>query len=519
MKNFLRVLLVVSLLCIPYLVSAQITNLKINNVSSNFSLVSGDTLRWEYNCPVGASVTVEVWYDVNHNGTIDPGTDVSYGVFTQTDGGTGQNGPGDMDGVADGHVLFYQPVGISPGNYIFRFTNGASVATEAGTVSHLASPAHLISGHVTPPAGKSAQYIDVLISRSTGSGRPNSWDAMTDASGNFQIEMNADTTGNPWYVQVQTNPYPPSIITPQDTAITIITNPSGINLVFQPAAAQVAGYLKDDSGTPIQNTVYVSASSGNFSNFSRYIQTDGTGLFQIGFLEGEIEQTQSQHWILSTTYDGNGITDHMIAQKTLPILHTNDSLFYNLVSYKVNSTIQGVVELDGHPMSSPVQVGASNPDTGASFVWTDNSGNFTIMVSNKIFNYSLYLQNYYIPPNEMVPNVVVHPGQTGIVFNITTTGVAGTSAKIPTIFSLSQNYPNPFNPTTVIQFTVPSNGRAVLKVFNVLGQEVATLFDGEAAAGMIHQAQFNAANLASGIYFSRLEFGGKVQMKKMVLLK
>ena len=87
------------------------------------------------------------------------------------------------------------------------------------------------------------------------------------------------------------------------------------------------------------------------------------------------------------------------------------------------------------------------------------------------------------------------------------------------VFSLDQNYPNPFNPTATIQFTVPSEERATLKVYNAIGQEVVTLFSDEAAAGVIHQVQFNGSNLASGIYFSRLEFGGKMQMKKMLLLK
>ncbi len=100
-----------------------------------------------------------------------------------------------------------------------------------------------------------------------------------------------------------------------------------------------------------------------------------------------------------------------------------------------------------------------------------------------------------------------------------TTGVKEAKSEIPAVFSLAQNYPNPFNPSTMIQFTVPSTGRAVLKVFNVLGQEVATLFNGEATAGVNHQVQFNASNLASGVYFSRLEFGGKMQMNKMLLLK
>jgi hypothetical protein len=66
---------------------------------------------------------------------------------------------------------------------------------------------------------------------------------------------------------------------------------------------------------------------------------------------------------------------------------------------------------------------------------------------------------------------------------------------------------------------VPSDGRATLRVYNTLGQEVAVLFDGETTAGVYHQVQFNGSNLASGIYFSRLEFGGKMQVKKMLLLK
>jgi hypothetical protein len=89
----------------------------------------------------------------------------------------------------------------------------------------------------------------------------------------------------------------------------------------------------------------------------------------------------------------------------------------------------------------------------------------------------------------------------------------------PNVFALGQNYPNPFNPSTTIQFTVPADGRTTLKVFNTLGEEVATLFDGPATAGEYHQAMFDASRLASGIYFSRLEFNGKTQVKKMMLVK
>jgi hypothetical protein len=90
---------------------------------------------------------------------------------------------------------------------------------------------------------------------------------------------------------------------------------------------------------------------------------------------------------------------------------------------------------------------------------------------------------------------------------------------LATGFDLAQNYPNPFNPTTNISFTVPENGYASLRIFNTLGQEVASLFNGEAKSGIRNQVQFNGTGMASGTYFSRLEYGGKVLLKKIQLMK
>jgi hypothetical protein len=91
--------------------------------------------------------------------------------------------------------------------------------------------------------------------------------------------------------------------------------------------------------------------------------------------------------------------------------------------------------------------------------------------------------------------------------------------EIPKVFTLNQNYPNPFNPTTNIDFSVAANGKAVLKVYNILGQEVAELYNGEAQAGKIIQTHFDASRLASGIYFSRLEADSKSLVKRMMFVK
>lgn len=89
----------------------------------------------------------------------------------------------------------------------------------------------------------------------------------------------------------------------------------------------------------------------------------------------------------------------------------------------------------------------------------------------------------------------------------------------PAAFALAQNYPNPFNPETIIRFSVEAAGTARMKVYDAVGREVATLFDGAAESGRYYTVSFNGAGLSSGTYFCRLESGSKVEMKRMVLMK
>lgn len=103
------------------------------------------------------------------------------------------------------------------------------------------------------------------------------------------------------------------------------------------------------------------------------------------------------------------------------------------------------------------------------------------------------------------------------------TDVFGNSFDIPEKFSLYQNYPNPFNPSTTIQYTIPLDERretinVALKVFDVLGNEIATLVDEEKPSGM-YNVQFTMNNLGSGIYFYQLKAGDYLETKKMVLSK
>ena len=88
----------------------------------------------------------------------------------------------------------------------------------------------------------------------------------------------------------------------------------------------------------------------------------------------------------------------------------------------------------------------------------------------------------------------------------------------PREFELEQNYPNPFNPTTAISYQLSAVSKVTLKVYDVLGREVATLVDGEMNAGM-HEVTFDASRLASGIYLYQVRAGAFTATRKLLLLK
>ncbi len=162
---------------------------------------------------------------------------------------------------------------------------------------------------------------------------------------------------------------------------------------------------------------------------------------------------------------------------------------------------------------------------GISVFLNDGLGNFTTR------------ENCYFPYADGVPWSIIASdfdldGRTDIAITSTSDSLyvlynlgGGTvgikdldNEEIPVAFSLAQNFPNPFNPTTTIQFSLPQAGNISLKIFNLLGEEVKTLVNDFKQSGK-HSVQFNANNLASGIYFYRIQAGNFVETKKMILIK
>lgn len=109
-------------------------------------------------------------------------------------------------------------------------------------------------------------------------------------------------------------------------------------------------------------------------------------------------------------------------------------------------------------------------------------------------------------------------GTTRVYKKLNPSGVEDDRNPVPLAFALQQNYPNPFNPSTNISFTLPSKTFVLLKVFNLLGEEVAILVNEELLPGT-HLHQWNAGGIPSGVYFYRLQAGNFVETKKLVLLR
>jgi hypothetical protein len=90
--------------------------------------------------------------------------------------------------------------------------------------------------------------------------------------------------------------------------------------------------------------------------------------------------------------------------------------------------------------------------------------------------------------------------------------------EIPDTFTLLQNYPNPFNPSTHIRYVVPERSFVSVRVYNILGAQVAVADEGDRDAG-VHEVTFDAARLPSGEYFVRMTSGSFTETKKMLVLK
>jgi hypothetical protein len=167
---------------------------------------------------------------------------------------------------------------------------------------------------------------------------------------------------------------------------------------------------------------------------------------------------------------------------------------------------QHMVELAGGNKSTDVPILVSGANGPLTIGWRIRGTPATLLVDGKAIALS----------GEGSVNGVesVEQAAPGIRLLISSAQVAET----PKEYGLDQNYPNPFNPTTELRYRVPRESRVVLKIYDVLGEDVATLVDRNESPG-IYTAQWDAGNFGGGVYFARLTAERFVQSRKILLLK
>ena len=153
----------------------------------------------------------------------------------------------------------------------------------------------------------------------------------------------------------------------------------------------------------------------------------------------------------------------------------------------------------------PNTTGVSAPTTAGTFTYTYTYKILSNWVDTAIYTVA-FVQND-------VNKEVINSGKGSYPM-----GITGNNQQTPLDYRLGQNYPNPFNPVTVIQFDLPQRGYTSLKVYDVLGNLVYTLVNGELNAG-IYNYEFDGSDLASGVYVYKLESGSYTSSKRMVLVK
>jgi photosystem II stability/assembly factor-like uncharacterized protein len=154
--------------------------------------------------------------------------------------------------------------------------------------------------------------------------------------------------------------------------------------------------------------------------------------------------------------------------------------------------------------------------TDAGVFYTTNLGSEWSVLGTGLPNSPVFDINYHQPTQKLVAGT---HGRSLFEFDLS--GINGVDNKEDLIvdnFILYQNFPNPFNPSTTINFILPDNEFVSLKIYDVIGNEVAILLDEEKPAGS-HTVEFDASKLGSGTYFYKLQAGNNIQTRKMLLLK
>ncbi len=212
--------------------------------------------------------------------------------------------------------------------------------------------------------------------------------------------------------------------------------------------------------------------------------------------------------------------------------------YYNPNRLKLYKTMEAIIKLRNSYSVFQGRAVMNVTDSMKTISFPDSSmkvkivGNFGVFQGSMVPNFSQtgmwydYFTGDSLTVTNLTASIPLAPGEYHIYTNVKLpapdlsipTDVRENNFSLVNDYKLEQNYPNPFNPSTQIDYQIPKSGFVTLKVYDILGREVATLVNHEKRAGK-YSIVFNNSNLSSGIYFYRLQAGSYTEVRKMMLLK
>lgn len=286
----------------------------------------------------------------------------------------------------------------------------------------------------------------------------------------------------------------------------------------------ISGIVKSESGEPIQSAMVIGMSAE--SNQFHYAISDSSGIYSIPNLPiGKYYVLFVAKWYVPEFYDNALKWENAIALGVTKDFQGIDASLSKITTPADDTSlvvITGYIKSpDDIPLPGAVVTATSSDNVITGYAITDAEGAFKIEGLTKgNYNIQASLVNY-VSKNE---SVTVGSSRSTQVLNFAMKPASVTSVyekpklSIPEKLQLVQNHPNPFNPSTIITFTLPNSENVVLKVYNIIGQEVVTLVSGRLNAGT-YRIPFDAKGLGSGVYLYQLKTGSVSIVKKMLLTK
>ncbi len=352
-------------------------------------------------------------------------------------------------------------------------------------------------------------------------------------SGTFQVQIPVTTVGYNSQVTLTSEVDPPNagITVSFPNGNTVNTFPASFNVqVSSNSSVPTGAYRIIITGTNSNGKVHKTSVSylvgkniinvnANRSIFQFKVDNNtytGSSLFNWDLngthtLSAISPQVSGSTRYIFTSWSDNGDTSHQITASA------------NVSSYTVNYKTQFKLISQITPGNLPVTVNGGNL-----FYDSASTVNFSPTPLQLTYNgKDYYFQRWNgtgngsysgTNPNGVINNMNNVVVQTAVYDTIPPIGIQNLNTGVPKVYNLEQNYPNPFNPVTKIKFDIPQFSDVKLTVYDLLGNEVAQLFNGKLEAGY-YEADFNAASYASGVYFYRIDAGNFQSVKRMILVK